>query len=240
MKTTKQILVLLLLTGSLFSACKKDNDETPAVQAPAITGLEVGTGNNKIAHPGNDLHIEAQIVAPGTIENVVLEIHPEEGEGWEVNTTYTEGFAGQKNAEFHKHIDVPAEAALGHYHGHLKVTDKNGKVTELEFELEVTNDPTLPSVTGFEVGLNTAGNDLYLEAEISAPKKIAQVVVEVHGANWEKEEVYTDAAMVGELAYHFHKHFNVTEAPAGHYHVHLKVTDQAGTESEFEEHFDKP
>ncbi|MFC3199905.1 hypothetical protein ACFOET_19960 [Parapedobacter deserti] len=28
-------------------------------------------------------------------------------------------------------------------------------------------------------------------------------------------------------------------APAGHYHVRLKVVDQAGKENEFEEHFDK-
>ncbi|GAA4915423.1 DUF4625 domain-containing protein [Mucilaginibacter defluvii] len=238
MKTTKPIIYLLLAGITLFSACSKDNDETP-VGAPTIEGLEVGAGNNKIAHPGNDLHIEAQIQAAANIKDVVLEIHPENGAGWEVNTTYTDGFAGLKNAEFHKHIDVPADATVGEYHGHLKVTDQNGKVTEAEFELSVEADPTLPSVSGFEVGLNTAGNDLHAEASITAPNKIAQVVLEVHGNGWEKEVTYTDAAMVGQNNYNLHKHVDVTAAPAGHYHVYLKVVDQAGKENEFEEHFDK-
>ncbi|MVN91114.1 DUF4625 domain-containing protein [Mucilaginibacter aquatilis] len=238
MKTTKQLICLMLLSASLFTACKKDNDnDSPA---PSIDGLEVGTSNNKTAHPGNDLHIEAQITAPGTIKDVVLEIHPESGDGWKVNTTYTENLAGQKNAEFHEHIDVPATTAVGNYHGHIKVTDENGKVTEADFDLKVIADPTLPSVTGFEVGLNTAGNDLHAEATINAPNKIAKVVLEVHGAGWEKEVTYTDAAMVGKVTYNLHKHVDVTGSPKGHYHVHLKVIDQAGKENEFEEHFDKP
>jgi len=238
MKTTKQLICLLLISASLFTACKKDKEETPS--APSIDGLEVGAGNNKTAHPGNDLHIEAQITAPGTIKDVVLDIHPKTGTGWKVNTTYTENLAGLKNAEFHKHIDVPADATLGDYHGHIKVTDENGQVTEAEFDLKVTSDPTLPSVTGFEVGLNAAGNDLHAEAKITAPNKIARVTLEVHGGNWEKEVTYTDVAMVGQTTYNLHKHVNVTGIPAGHYHVHLKVIDQAGKENEFEEHFDKP
>ncbi|PWG79409.1 hypothetical protein DDR33_16705 [Pararcticibacter amylolyticus] len=237
MKTMKQFLCLLIFTGTFFTACKKDD---PEYMPPVIDGLEVGLRNSKIAHPGSDLHIEAQISAPGTIKSVVLSIHPENGSGWELNTTYTEDLEGLKNAEFHKHVDVPAEAPLGDYHGHLKVTDQSGQVTEVEFELVLVSDPTLPSVTGFEVGLNAAGNDLHLEAMVNAPNKIADIEVEIHGNGWEKEVSYTDQAMVGQSTYNFHKHINVAEAPAGHYHVHLKVTDQSGKENEFEEHFDKP
>lgn len=238
MKTTKQLICLLLISASLFTACKKDdNNDSPA---PSIDGLEIGLNNSKVAHPGADLHFEAQIVASGTIKNVVLEIHPKTGTGWEVNTTFTENLAGQKNAEFHEHIDVPATAALGDYHGHIKVTDEAGQVTEAEFDLKVTNDPALPTVTGFEVGLNTAGNDLHAEAKITAPNKIASATIEVHGTGYEKEVTYTDAAMVGQTTYTLHKHVDVTGIPKGHYHVHLKVVDQAGKENEFEEHFDKP
>ncbi|TWR26519.1 DUF4625 domain-containing protein [Mucilaginibacter pallidiroseus] len=238
MKTTKQLLSVLLIGTALLGACKKDKDA--ATPAPTITGLEVGAGNNKTAHPGNDLHVEAQISAPGNIRNVVLSIQPENGSGWQVNTTYTENLAGLKNAEFHEHIDVPGDAAQGKYHGHLTVTDENGQKTETEFDLNVTADPTLPSATGFEVGLNAAGNDLHAEASITAPNKIASITIEVHGAGWEKEVVYTDAAMVGQTTYNLHKHVDVTAAPKGHYHVHLKVIDQAGKQNEFEEHFDKP
>ena len=235
MKTTKTLL-LFFLFAITFTACKKDEQIAPA---PSITALEVGTSNSKIAHPGNDLHIEAEISASGIIKDVVLEIHPESGAGWNVNTTYTEGFAGLKNAEFHKHIDVPADAKVGSYHGHLKVTDQNGQVSEVEFDLQVTADPSLATATGFEVGLNTAGNDLHVEASITAPNKIAKIVLEVHGNGWEKEVTYEDAAVIGKTNYNLHKHIDVAAAPKGHYHVHLKVVDQSGKEVEFEEHFDK-
>lgn len=230
-------MLVLLLAGTLFASCNDDDDVD--VAAPTISNVEIGSGNNKQAHPGSDFHIEAQIVAPGDIERVQLQIHPENGSGWKLDTVYTEGLAGLKNAEFHKHIDVPAHAALGKYDLHLTVTDKNGNKAEIDSELNVINDPALPAVTGFAVEVENAGKGLHLEAAIAAPNKIAVVTVEVHGEKWEEEFEFQDAAMVGQTAFDFHKHVDITAAPAGHYHVHLKVTDQAGKENEFEEHFDK-
>ncbi|TLU96569.1 DUF4625 domain-containing protein [Dyadobacter sediminis] len=230
-------MLALLLAGTLFASCNDDDDVN--VAAPTLSGVEIGSGNNKQAHPGSDFHIEAQIVAPGGIERVQLEIHPVNGSGWKLDTVYTEGLAGLKNAELHKHIDVPASAALGKYDLHLTVTDKNGNKAEIGSELDVINDPSLPAVTGFAVEAEDAGKSLHLEAAIAAPNKIAAVTVEVHGEKWEKEFEFKDAAMVGQTAFDFHKHLDITAAPAGHYHVHLKVTDQAGKENEFEEHFDK-
>lgn len=237
MKHTKLLLAFLFLAVT-FTACKKDNEIDP--NAPEINGFELGTNNSKTGHPGNDLHIEAQIVAQGNIASVELEIHPKSGTGWTVNTTFTEGFSGQKNAEFHEHIDIPADAVLGDYHVHLKVTDQNGRETVVESDLKLVNDPTLPTVSDFEVSLNAAGNDLHAEANVTAPNKIAKITLEVHGNGWEKEVEYTDAAMVGLTTYNFHKHVDVAAAPKGHYHVHLKITDQQNKEIEFEEHFDKP
>lgn len=230
-------MLALLLAGTLFAACNDDDDVTPA--SPTISGVEIGSGNNKQAQAGGDFHIEAQIVAPGDIERVHLEIHPEGADGWKLDTVFTEGLAGLKNAEFHKHIDVPAGAAVGPHHLHLTVTDKNGNTAEIESELEVMKDPTLPSVEGFAVEVEDEGKGLHLEAAITAPGKIAAVTVEVHGSGWEKEFEFKDAAMVGQTAFDFHKHVDIAAAPKGHYHVHLKVTDQAGKENEFEEHFDK-
>ncbi|RZK42480.1 MAG: DUF4625 domain-containing protein [Pedobacter sp.] len=234
-KFTKFLLAFFTV-AAIFSACKKENITAP----PSITGLEVGSNNNKTAYPGSDLHIEAQLLAEGTIADVKVEIHPVAANGWKFEIDYKSEFAGKKNAELHKHIDVPANAALGKYHIHVIVTDQQGQVTEVESELEIKFDPSLPTATGFEVGLNTAGNDLHLEANLAAVNKIARVVVEIHGGNYEKEVVYTDAAMVGATTYNLHKHINVGDAPKGHYHVHLKVIDQSNKESEFEEHFDKP
>ncbi|KAA8485311.1 uncharacterized protein DUF4625 [Arcticibacter tournemirensis] len=237
MKISLKSSIILFISLIFISSCKKDEDET--TPAPSLNNLEIGTGNNKTAYPGSDIHIEAEILAPAIIASVKLEIHPQSGEGWSYEQEYTEGFSGLKNAEFHKHIDIPAEAPLGHYHVHLSVTDALGQSTEVESDLEIKFDPSLPSATGLEVSPNTAGTDLHLEAVISAINKIAKVVVEVHGAEWEKEFEFTDAAMIGQTTYNFHKHVNITEAPAGHYHVHLKIVDQQGKENEFEEHFDK-
>jgi len=235
MKITKTLMALLLFSIA-FTSCKKDDNEE---SVPQITGLEIGSGNSKVAFQGSDIHVEALVSAMANLASVKLEIHPEGTTGWEFEEVYTEGISGLKNAEFHQHIDIPATAALGKYHVHLVVTDQQGRTTEAESDLEIKFDATLPSATGFEVGLNTAGNDLHLEAALNALNKIAKVVVEVHGPAWEKEFEFTDAAMVGQLTYNFHKHVDVTAAPAGHYHVHLKIVDQLGKEVEVEEHFDK-
>jgi len=244
MKTTinmkhNKLIAGFLLIAATFGACKKDDDVVD-IAAPTITAMEVGPNNSKVAHPGNDVHVEAQIVATANMESVTLEINPKSGTGWKLNTVYTEGFAGLKNAEFHKHVDVPADAALGSYTVKLKVRDTNGKETTVASDLELSNDPSLPKVTGFEVGLNAAGNDLHAEASVTAINKLAKIVVEIHGNGWEKEFTYEDANIVGKTTYNFHKHMDVTAAPKGHYHVHLKVVDQAGKEAEFEGHFDKP
>jgi len=221
----------------LFAACSDDDDVLPA--APAITGVEIGSDNSKIGYAGSDFHIDAAITAPAGIAEVRVEIHPASGAGWEYDSVYTEGFAGLNNAQFHKHIDIPADAATGHYHLHLTVTDANGTKADIEEEIEIKQDATLPSISGLGIELENSGNELHLETTITAPNKIAEVSVEIHGA-WEEEYTYTDAAMVGQTTYDFHQHIDISAAPAGHYHVHLKVVDQAGKEKEFEDHFDKP
>ena len=235
LKVTKLFLAFLTV-AALFTACKKDK----ITSAPTISDLEVGHDNNKTAFPGTDIHIEAELLAEATIASVKLEIQPVSGIGWKFVEEYKDGFVGQKNAEFHKHIDVPADAALGKYLIRLSVTDQQGQITKIESDLEIKFDPTLPTATDFEVGLNAAGNDLHTEANIKAINKIAKITVEISGNNYKKEVVYTDAAMVGATTYNFHKHLNVSDVPKGHFHVHLKIVDQANKENEFEEHFDKP
>lgn len=237
MRRISKWFIPVIALSLLFTSCSKDKDEvTPG---PSLADIEIGSGNNMTGYTGSDIHVEAQVTAPGTIANVQVTIQPASGTGWKFDSVYTAGFAGLKNAEFHKHIIIPAEAATGHYQLRLTVTDQRGQKKTHEAKIEIKTDPTLPTATGFEVGLNSDGSDLHLEAEIAATNKIAKVEVEIHG-NWEKSVTYTDAAMVGQTAYHLHKHINISEAPAGHYHVHLNITDQKGKQKEFETHFDKP
>lgn len=221
-----------------FASCSKDDKEN--IPAPAISNTEIGSDNSKIGYAGNDIHIEANITAPAKIANIKVSIHPEGVSEWQFDSTYAEGYTGLLNAEFHEHIEIPSKAALGHYHLHITITDQNGKSTKIDDEIEVKEDLTLPLLTGFSVEVEDGGDELHVEGTINAVNKIAKVVLEIHGGNWEKEFEYSDDTMIGKTTYDFHKHVDISTAPAGHYHVHLKIIDQAGKEREFEDHFDKP
>lgn len=239
MKNKFKLYACALLLSAVFVGCSDDEDPT-APAAPSIAEVEIGSENNKTAYAGGDLHIDAHITAPGTIAQVRVEIHPEGESTWEFEEVYTDGFANLKEAHLHKHIDIPADAAAGHYHLHLVVTDKNGLTAEIDEEIEIVEDPTMPAVSGLVIEVAEEGAEIHVETTITAQNKISEVVVEVHGSAWEEEFRYTDAAMVGQTTYDFHKHIDISVAPAGHYHLHLKVVDQSGNEREFEDHFDKP
>jgi hypothetical protein len=143
MNTRNLITITTLTMGLLFTSCEK-------APAPEIDLLELGYENGGIAYAGSDLHIEADLIAEGTIETVQVTIH-HEGEHaksassimhedeWEVDTTYTK-FSGLKNTTFHEHIDIPVYAETGDYHFHLIVTDMEGRQSSVEEEIEILQD----------------------------------------------------------------------------------------------------
>src|SRR5690606_36256139 len=90
------VAILVGFTFLTWAAC--DKDEAPEVDKPLIEALEVGHDNDRIAHPGSDLHLDAAILAPGVIASIRLSIHPESETGWEFERVYTEGYEGLKNA----------------------------------------------------------------------------------------------------------------------------------------------
>jgi len=127
------VLSLALALAMGFTACKDDNDNSAK---PVIPLTEVGHDNSLMAHPGHDLHLEADIVAEGLIQRIDIEIHQEEKGSFEIVESFTEGkYVGIKNTEFHEHIDIPAEAPLGKYHLHFTVTDAEGQQTTAESPL---------------------------------------------------------------------------------------------------------
>jgi hypothetical protein len=117
-------------------------------EKPEIVSFELGYENSKSANAGDELHMDAEVVAEGTIDMIRIVIHPEGGhakkgvrsvsdEGkWEVDTTYTK-FSGLKNTTFHEHLDVPVDAEPGDYHFHFEVVDMEGYQTVFEEELEI-------------------------------------------------------------------------------------------------------
>ena len=123
-------IILVIFALVLFISCK-DEEVTPA---PVISGVEIGSGNSKTVVRGKDLHLEAQLVAEGTIREAEVHIH---GSGWEHELRFPE-LTGKKNGEIHTHIDIPAETPTGHYHVHISVTDEKGQTTEAESDLEIT------------------------------------------------------------------------------------------------------
>lgn len=151
------LIAITFVASMIFISCEKDDETNPK---PVITLTELGYENSKIGYAGTELHIEAEIVAEAKVDKITIEIH-HEGEHvekstsnalhedeWEVDTTFTE-FSGLKNTTFHKHIDVPVHAEVGHYHFHFIVTDMDGQQTTLEEEIEVQhpNDVIAPEIT---------------------------------------------------------------------------------------------
>ena len=132
---------MVLAAVVIMTSCGKTEE-------PEIGSFELGYENSKIAYAGADLHMDAEVVAEGTIDRIHIVIHPEgehskkevrsaldEGE-WEVDTTYTK-FSGLKNTTFHEHIEIPVDAEPGDYHFHFEVTDMEGYQTVYEEELEI-------------------------------------------------------------------------------------------------------
>ncbi len=120
-----KLAMLLFAVTPLFvtTSCGK---ETPA---PVVTLTEVGHENSHTATIGDEMHLEADIMADGLIKVIYVELHQEDG-GYEIETSYTAGkYIGVRNTRFHEHIDIPTEAPAGEYHLHFSVTDQKSQQT---------------------------------------------------------------------------------------------------------------
>ncbi|TDH26961.1 DUF4625 domain-containing protein [Segetibacter sp. 3557_3] len=229
--------LIIFIVSCGFVACKK---ESANVAMPILSNLEVGTNNNKIAYPGHDFHLEASIVASGSLASIKLQITPVlSGRGWSYTKIYTTGYAGLKNTTFHEHLDVPADAVVGDYDVLLLVTDQLGNKSEVTGRFKVVNDPTLPSITGLQLTLNPNGDALKLTGVINAPGRIAKLDVRVQSTAWTKVFSFTDADMVGYTTHNLNRSIDLSDAPKGHYHIHFTLSDQVGKQIGYEYHFDK-
>lgn len=232
----------MFLTGlSMLALTSCEKDETSA--KPAVEITEVGSDNTGKVTAGNNLHLEAEIVAEGLIAEITVEIHQEEGGDFEIKETFgaDSEYSGLKNTKFHEHIDIPADAPAGEYHLHLTVKDREGQTTTKESKLFIESAPVNITVEGLTFG---AGHDFpdnktgyvgtapVVEAKsIKAEKGIDRVFVEIHSegetAAFELDTTFTCAGET-ELT-DFHRHISIPDnAPAGDYHLHFKVYDKDG------------
>jgi len=129
----------IILSGVLLISCEKS-------AKPEIDFHELGYENSKTVVAGEELHMDAEIVAEDKIDRIELELHPEgehgsgkaaqDGHEWEFDTLYTK-FSGLKNTHFHEHMDIPEDVPPGAYHFHLTVTDMEGAQASHEDEVEI-------------------------------------------------------------------------------------------------------
>jgi hypothetical protein len=132
--------------GFFFTSCEQDDE----VAKPIITIHELGEGdshgNDYTTKIGGELHMDIDIVAEGTIDNIQVRIHPEgehekegEREEWELDTTYTK-FSGLKNTTFHEHVEIDSTAEAGSYHFDCIVTDIEGNQGSTEADLQIVEN----------------------------------------------------------------------------------------------------
>jgi uncharacterized protein involved in high-affinity Fe2+ transport len=93
---------------------------------------------------GSDFHAEFLVNAIHGIHAISVDIHahgitPGEGEiNWEFAKVFEQGYHELTEAEFHEHIDVPANVAVGEYHMVFSVEDEQGNIQAYDTHLEVT------------------------------------------------------------------------------------------------------
>ncbi|KKO91209.1 hypothetical protein AAW12_11885 [Sphingobacterium sp. Ag1] len=212
---TRNIRFFFLLSTILFgflSSCKKDNEEIPALAKPQISALEIGSGNNKTVQAGSDLHLEGDILAEALIAKIEIEVHQEGGGQYKFTKAYTDGkYIGVKNATFHEHIDVPADAPAGAYHFHFTVTDKAGNTTTIESPLTIqgTDAKVAYKLIFTEVAGEAHGDHFH---DLADKEKVEPIVISF-------DEKGT--ALAGG---HAHLH------PAGIYKIELKQFDASSKE----------
>ncbi len=254
-------IIFTIATMAFFTSCEKDDDTAK----PVISSIEFGSNeedaDSHSAYQDSDMHIEAEIVAEGKIDYITVEIHSEEDdesedhdhEGWECDSTYTEGFSGLKNATFHKHIEIDADATPGNYHLHFIVVDMLGNQVVYEGELEILEAVTNISVSNLIINnddhdiLKSSGSfNISFDASVETGT-LTSYSIEVHSepeSGSEEDEFkliddeFTDG-FSGLTTASVNKTISIdSEAPVGEYHVEITIIDSEENEKVVSSHID--
>jgi hypothetical protein len=141
----KKIFWIMFITSVILVWGCRDEE----TGKPQIVLTELGHNNSKVAYTGSDLHVDAEIVADGKIDNILIEIH-QEGDhsvaksaewtafpAWDFDSVYTEKYSGALNTDFHEDILIPLDADTGMYHIHIRVEDQEGNQESVEDEFRI-------------------------------------------------------------------------------------------------------
>ncbi|RAV28214.1 DUF4625 domain-containing protein [Sinomicrobium soli] len=129
-----RFLFLAVLLPVFVVSCSNDDDgDDISAPLPTIEGVDVGSGNNGIGVIGRDFHFEMDVVAGDRIEDVRIRIVQRSDDTysheWSHEIVWDE-YQGVKNANVHKHLTIPEDAAEGVYDFIIIVNDTNGTVLE--------------------------------------------------------------------------------------------------------------
>ncbi|MFC3199904.1 DUF4625 domain-containing protein [Parapedobacter deserti] len=145
MTNKMKYLALGFMACAAMVSCNKDDDPVPS--KPTIENLEIGSGNNGIGMIGRDFHLNMDIIAGELIETVAVQLRQRSDEEyaheWSHEITWEE-YRGVKNANVHKHFDIPGDAAEGLYDFVIIVNDKNGTTLEEAKEIKLIDPSKLP------------------------------------------------------------------------------------------------
>jgi len=233
--------VLLSVFSMVLTSCSDDKEDKVG-NAPVVKLEEVGHKNSKEAVAGGDMHLEGNIFAENLIQRIDVTI-AQEGGSFVISKSFTgDEFVGKKNAKFHKHIDIPANAPVGRYTMTFIVKDKANLSTTVKETITVkVKDNEAPKIKIQEVGHDNSmtaspGKKMHLSAHITAANKIQKIVVEIHkeGTDYEKEFEFA-GDYVGLTDASFHEYPMIpADAPKGEYHLHFTVKDANGVSTTVE------
>lgn len=148
-KITNYILFFILFINLILVSCN-NNDDTPAELSPTISNIEVGLHNSEIGVVGDDFHFNAEVLAGTLLEAVQINIvqkNQEEYESpWSFEIVFTERITGLKNAQLHRHFDIPAEAPVGNYDFIITVKDENGTNIEEVRDIKLIDLSDYPDI----------------------------------------------------------------------------------------------
>ena len=255
MKTNFKSLAIIAFGALALHSCSSDDNDGDAVAAPEISNFEFGKGSDhsteQVAYKGSDIHMEAEINAPGKVASIEVDIHAhdlEVGEGeveWDFEQTFTDASYLVINPTFHEHVDIPSNIPAGEYHITLTVKDELGNSTEVEGHIQILAPIT---ISDFDMDETVdRGSDVHIEFMIEAVNGIHEITVDIHGhdlpvgegeVEWDFEQTFSEGYHELSEA-EFHEHIDVpATAPAGEYHAIFTIEDEDGNTLEYETHID--
>ena len=214
-------------------SCQQNFNDSP------ISGLRIDQSKDGQIALGQPGLLKADIALDKAIDFISFELKNSEGMLIEMDWPCIADVKGQQNYTLSQQFQVPTTVRSGKYWLILSVEDVQSLEHRDSILIDVVLDNTIPIIGALDVGINKKGNDLHLEAELTAISKIDRVEVLIEGEHFSKDVSFDKPSIKDQLTITFHEHVHVDDAPAGEYTVLLTLYDQEGRIAKAEGAFTK-